>query len=61
MQTGSTNSKNLRKDGKDLTMENYLVVTPTINYNVRKINLKKKKISFKKELLFCIYNFESLQ
>ena len=49
MQTGSTNSKNLRKDGKDLTMENYLVVTPTINYNVRKINLKKKKISFKKE------------
>ena len=42
MQTGSTNSKNLGKDGKDLPMENYLTVTATINYIIKKLNMKIK-------------------
>ena len=40
MQTRSTNTKILEKDGKDLAMENYLTVTATINFIVRKLNLK---------------------
>ena len=36
MQTRSTSSKNLGKDEKDLSMENYLTVTATINNIVRK-------------------------
>ena len=40
--TLSTNSKNLGKDEKDLSMENYQTVTATINYIVRKVNLKMK-------------------
>ena len=42
MKTRSTNSKNLGKDGKDLPMENYRIVTATINCIVRKLNLKIK-------------------
>ena len=38
MKTRSTNWKNLGKDGKDLPMENYLIVTATINYIGRKLN-----------------------
>ena len=48
METRSTNSKNLGKDEKDLPMENYLTVTATINYIVRKLNLKIKKVINKK-------------
>ena len=32
MQTQSTNSKNLRKDGKELSMENCLTVTAKFKY-----------------------------
>ena len=42
MQTRSTNSKNLGKDGKDLPMEKYLTVTANINYIAQKLNLKIK-------------------
>ena len=42
METRSTSSKNLGKDGKDLPMENYLTVSATINHIVRKLNMKIK-------------------
>ena len=50
MQTRSINSKNLGKDEKNLTMENYLTVTATINYIARKLNLKIKNKKFVKKI-----------